>query len=134
VTSDYEQTWPAEIGSVAPARNGLVGFAEQAGIGGRLLTDVRLAVSEAATNAVVHGYVDRPVAGSFTIEAHVHRGRFVVVVSDEGGGMVPRPDSPGLGLGLPIIAQMTESLEIREPADRPGVQVHMVFALPGALH
>ena len=45
----------------------------------------------------------------------------VVDVRDNGRGMVPRLDSPGLGLGLPLIAQLTDVLEILDRGDRPGV-------------
>jgi serine/threonine-protein kinase RsbW len=51
-----------------------------------------------------------------------------VVVRDHGRGMTPRPDSPGLGLGLPLIATLTESLELgKSPDDR--TEVTMVFRL-----
>ncbi len=38
--------------------------------------------------------------------------RLLVVVRDEGRGIVPRTDSPGLGLGLPLIATLAEALEL----------------------
>ena len=42
--------------------------------------------------------------------------RVVTFVEDRyvesGRGIVPRPDSPGLGLGLPLIATLAESLEL----------------------
>ena len=42
--------------------------------------------------------------------------------------MRPRPDSPGLGLGLPLIAQMAASFEVHE-RDSGGTEVRMRFAL-----
>ena len=39
----------------------------------------------------------------------------VIHVTDHGAGMRPRPDSPGLGLGLPLISQMTHRFEVHEP-------------------
>ncbi len=39
---------------------------------------------------------------------------------DTGSGMAPRPDSPGLGLGLPVIAHATDSYDIEQPGDAPG--------------
>ena len=51
-----------------------------------------------------------------------------VVVSDHGRGIVPRPDSPGLGLGLPLIATLAESLELGTgPGDE--TEVRMTFEL-----
>jgi serine/threonine-protein kinase RsbW/stage II sporulation protein AB (anti-sigma F factor) len=49
-------------------------------------------------------------------------------VRDEGKGIVPRPDSPGLGLGLPLIATLTESLELGRATD-DRTEVAMVFRL-----
>ena len=34
-----------------------------------------------------------------------------MLVEDDGRGMVPRPDSPGLGLGLPLIATVSDRFE-----------------------
>jgi serine/threonine-protein kinase RsbW/stage II sporulation protein AB (anti-sigma F factor) len=40
--------------------------------------------------------------------------------------MLPRPDSPGLGLGLPLIATLAETLELgRSTDDR--TEVRMTF-------
>jgi hypothetical protein len=55
----------------------------------------------------------------------------VVDVADEGRGMVPRIDSPGLGLGLALIAQVADVLEILDQRERPGVVVRMHFNLAG---
>ena len=54
----------------------------------------------------------------------------VVVVTDDGRGMQPRPDSPGLGLGLPTIARLTSAMDMHE---RPGggTVITMTFAAPG---
>ena len=41
--------------------------------------------------------------------------------------MLPRTDSPGLGLGLPLIAQMTQSLEVHDRAGG-GTEIRMSFA------
>ena len=60
---------------------------------------VALAVTEAVTNAVMHAYRDRE-PGTVRIFASVGDGALVVIVSDDGPGMTPRTDSPGIGLGL----------------------------------
>ena len=39
-------------------------------------------------------------------------------VRDEGSGLAPRVDSPGLGLGLGLIAQVADSADVRAPGDR----------------
>jgi serine/threonine-protein kinase RsbW/stage II sporulation protein AB (anti-sigma F factor) len=58
----------------------------------------------------------------------VRDGALTVVVSDEGRGILPRPDSPGLGLGLPLIATLASSLELGTN-DRDETEVRMVFEL-----
>jgi anti-sigma regulatory factor (Ser/Thr protein kinase) len=55
-----------------------------------------------------------------------------LVVTDDGHGMSPRPDSPGLGLGLPLIASLADKMEIRSPERGSGVAIWVRFALPPA--
>ena len=50
-----------------------------------------------------------------------------IVVSDDGSGLTARPDSPGLGLGLPIIAHITDDLVIH---DAPGGGTVVQMDLP----
>ena len=85
---------------------------------------VALAVSEAVTNAVMHAYRDRE-PGTVRIFASVGAGALVVVVSDDGPGMTPRTDSPGIGLGLSLIAQHSTTVEI--DGDDDGTRVMMSF-------
>jgi anti-sigma regulatory factor (Ser/Thr protein kinase)/GAF domain-containing protein len=127
----WEQEYPAEPSSVADVRRGLAAFARALGAGEEQVMDITLAVSEAATNAVVHAFATRPTPGTLRIVAEPADGELHVVVADDGHGMKPRGDSPGLGLGLPTIAQVTRSLDIRAGADGEGTEVHMVFSAPG---
>jgi serine/threonine-protein kinase RsbW/stage II sporulation protein AB (anti-sigma F factor) len=88
---------------------------------------VALAVSEAVTNAVVHAYVDAPEPGEIEVVAHVVPGDVLeIVVCDEGRGMLPRHDSPGVGLGLPLVATLAESFEVQVRSGG-GTQVRMAF-------
>jgi hypothetical protein len=50
------------------------------------------------------------------------------VVVDEGRGILPRADSPGLGLGLPLIATLAESLELGT-GNGEETEVRMTFRL-----
>ena len=54
-----------------------------------------------------------------------------VVVSDDGLGMLPRLDSPGLGVGLPFIAETTDSLDIVS-GEGGGTVLRMSFRLDAA--
>jgi serine/threonine-protein kinase RsbW/stage II sporulation protein AB (anti-sigma F factor) len=83
-------------------------------------------VSEALTNVVLHAYPpDR--AGPVGVSAKLTDDTVEVTVSDEGGGMAPRTNSPGAGLGLPIIAQLASSIEISHGAG-DGTRLRMTFA------
>ena len=110
--------WSISPAAPAPTRGTLFG--------------IELAVSEACTNAIVHGYADGP-AEIFTVEAELLGEELCVIVRDRGRGMVPRPDSPGLGLGLPLISQMADRVEVRSPPEGDGgVELCMIFSLAGA--
>ena len=51
----------------------------------------------------------------------------LVIVEDRGRGFGPSPDG-GPGLGLPLIAALTEDLEISHGPDNRGSRVAMSFA------
>jgi serine/threonine-protein kinase RsbW/stage II sporulation protein AB (anti-sigma F factor) len=116
----------AVVTAVRDLRAAAQNFAER--VGAPAPVDVALAVSEAVTNSVLHAYGDAE-PGPVHLTAEVRPGRLVVTVTDEGSGLHPRPDSPGLGLGLPTIGQLTEELEITG-AGGCGVRVEMSFAFP----
>src|SRR5262245_15126131 len=108
-------------------RREVAAFAIRAGMDDAGVNDVRLAVSEAATNAVVHAY--REGRGDLDVRAHIAGPDLVVVVADSGSGLEPREDSPGLGLGMPLMATVTNSFNIVSRG--AGTEVHMAFALHG---
>jgi anti-sigma regulatory factor (Ser/Thr protein kinase) len=108
-------------------RREVAAFAQRAGLDDDGVSDVRLAVSEAATNAVVHGYRDAR-EGELGVIAYVGDGELNVIVSDSGIGLAPRPDSPGLGLGMPLMATLTS--RFRVVSRGAGTEIHMAFALP----
>ena len=100
---------PAVPATVTALRTEVAEFVMAAGFGEPLLSSVKLAVSEAVTNAVMHAYVEAAEPGEVRLEAYVGDGSVHVTVSDDGCGMVPRLNSPGLGVGLPFIANASDS-------------------------
>jgi serine/threonine-protein kinase RsbW len=124
--ADIELTLPARAENVAVVRHAIGGLGEALDLDPQTLSDVKLAVTEACTNVVVHAYDG--VEGPMQVTADVAPEHLSVVVRDEGRGIVPRPDSPGLGLGLPLIATLTESLELGKD-DRERTEVRMSFRL-----
>jgi anti-sigma regulatory factor (Ser/Thr protein kinase) len=123
---DLELTLPARPENVAVARHAIGGFADVVDVPDQTLADVKLAVTEACTNVVVHAYPDGE--GPMALRASVYDDILRVVVVDEGRGILPRPDSPGLGLGLPLIATLAESLELGTGANAE-TEVRMTFRL-----
>jgi serine/threonine-protein kinase RsbW len=119
---------PEHIGAL---RASVVGYAHDRGASRQECEHIALAVSEALSNSVLHAYVGRPEPGPVTVEVWSDERAIIVVVTDEGSGMVPRLDSPGLGIGLPLIAQMSDHLDIEDRDGQPGVRLRMTFALTG---
>lgn len=120
-------TYPAVADSVPRAREALSTFAQAAGASGDQLDSIRLAVSEAATNVVVHAY-DEDHAGRIQLDAELSAGELWVLISDDGLGMRPQRQSPGLGFGLSLISQVCDDFEIAERSSG-GLEVRMRFAL-----
>jgi anti-sigma regulatory factor (Ser/Thr protein kinase) len=127
VSISYEATFPPTAEGVGAMRREVVAFADRAGLDEDGISDVRLAVSEAATNAVVHGYRDDR-EGELKVVAYLDGGELNVIVSDTGVGLAPRPDSPGLGLGMPLMATVTSRFRVISRG--AGTEIHMAFALP----
>ena len=128
-TPDLELKLPARAENVAVVRHAFGGFAEALSVDEQTLADIKLAVTEACTNVVIHAY-ERGEEGNLEVDASIDEARLTVVIRDNGRGIVPRPDSPGLGLGLPLIATLAETLELgKDGADH--TEVRMTFRLDG---
>src|ERR1700722_10022742 len=124
---DMQLTLPERAENIAIVRHALGAFGEAFAIDTQILSDVRLAVNEACTNVVVHAYPDG-TEGPLEVLASLTDQELSVIVRDEGTGIAPKPDSPGLGLGLPLIASLADSVQLgRDEQERTEVQ--MVFSL-----
>ena len=99
---------PAEPESVAEARHAAARLARHHGAEE---ADVKIAVSEAVGNAVLHAYRDQN-SGTVSVKGSVVRGRLVFVITDTGVGMSPNLESPGLHLGIPLIGKVAEDMRI----------------------
>ena len=118
--------YSAVADSVPHARNALVAVAKSAGADDDQLEAVRLATSEALTNAVIHGYPRR--AGRIQVKAWTGPGELVVKIADSGHGFQTHTETPGLGVGLGLISQLTDDFSIRQPRSG-GTEVLMRFWL-----
>jgi serine/threonine-protein kinase RsbW/stage II sporulation protein AB (anti-sigma F factor) len=106
----FSSEWPAHPDSVPAARHAVLTFLRDVDTADPPLNDVGLAVSEAVTNAVNHAYVDREM-GDVRVAVTLGHDEVELTVEDDGRGMLPRPDSPGLGLGLPLIATVADRFD-----------------------
>jgi serine/threonine-protein kinase RsbW len=125
------QTYPAVPESVAAVRATVGEFASQVGAPRSTIDGIKLAISEAATNVVVHAYREDGEVGMIHVEATREAGELCVSVADSGPGLRMRRDSPGLGLGLAIINQLADTVELLQGGGG-GLRILMRFALPAA--
>ena len=123
-----KQTFPAEAPAPGQARRAAAEFAAGEGADAGTLAAIALCVSEAVTNAVVHAYRDQAQPGAVEIEARRPNGYLCLYVRDHGCGLKPRLDSPGLGLGLPLITGIATAVEVRDAA-AGGTELVMRFDL-----
>jgi serine/threonine-protein kinase RsbW len=124
---DIELLLPARAENVAIVRHALGALGEVLEVDEQTLSDIRLAVTEACTNVVVHAYPDGR-EGPLEVLATLQGDELLVVVRDEGPGIAPRPDSPGLGLGLPLIASLADTVQLGHDASKR-TEVRMTFSL-----
>ena len=121
-----QATYPAVPASVPLIRSAVTAAALDAGATPRQIDAIRLAATEAATNVVLHAY--DVTAGSIHIGVSVIDGELQIVIADDGFGMRPRTDSPGIGAGMAIIARSCRTLEVGT-GDSGGSRLLMRFAL-----
>jgi serine/threonine-protein kinase RsbW/stage II sporulation protein AB (anti-sigma F factor) len=128
--------WERHIPTVAPEvirtlRREAVAYARLLGASDETCDAVALAVSEALTNVVQHAYVGE-APGAVTAEARLERrDQLLVRISDDGRGPIPRADSPGLGLGLGVMAQSADDFSISNRHGARGTVVTLRFSLRG---
>lgn len=124
--STYTEEFPARAESVPRARAAVAGFSLAAGVAAERLEAIKLAVSEAVTNAVLHAYADP--GGSFQVTASFMPGELWLMVADDGGGLRSGGTPGGLGMGLAVIAQVADGLEIIKRSSG-GTELQMRFRL-----
>jgi anti-sigma regulatory factor (Ser/Thr protein kinase) len=120
------ESYPAVAESVPVARNAITAFAVAAGVTDEQLESVRLAASEALTNAALHAYRGKP--GPIHVTAAVASGELWVLVADDGRGLQVASGSKGRGLGMALMAIVTDSFTIARRSTG-GVEVRLAFKL-----
>jgi anti-sigma regulatory factor (Ser/Thr protein kinase) len=112
---------PATPSSVGEARRAVTRLAREIGASEEY---VALGVSEAVGNAVVHAYKEGE-PGTVRVRATPEPGCLIVAVVDDGDGMALNLDSPGLGLGIPLMTRVTR--DVRFDSSAHGTSVLMSF-------
>jgi serine/threonine-protein kinase RsbW len=124
-------TIPSRAENVAVVRHTVAGLAEAMGMEEGHVADLKTIVTEACMNVVVHAYDEE---GPLEVLAGPDGGGLTVTVRDYGRGIRPRPavDEDSLRLGLPLIAALSSSFEIRGTPDTgTEVRMHMTLAHNG---
>jgi serine/threonine-protein kinase RsbW len=117
---------PARPENVAVVRQSLAGVAEAMNVEVALLSDMKIAVTEACTNAVLHAYDG--FEGSLEIVLRAEDTALTISVRDRGPGFKPLPaehDEAPLGFGLALIASLADAFSIQGSA--AGTEVQMTF-------
>jgi serine/threonine-protein kinase RsbW len=127
VVPEVRLTMPARAEGVGVVRQALAGMADALAYDAAVVADMKMAVTEACTNVVVHAYDGEE--GTLEVEMLADDTALTIVVRDWGTGIQPRPqrrDAPALGLGLPLIAALSDSFELRG-STKTGAEVRMTF-------
>ena len=134
-TNNYiKLEFPSKSVNESYARSAVAAFAAQMDPTLEELGDIRTAVSEAVTNAIVHAYPDG--IGTIRIKARIlEEDKLEIVVSDKGRGipnleqaMEPLYTTGGeerSGMGFTIMESFTDKLKVRSALGR-GTTVTMV--------
>src|SRR5262249_19305301 len=107
------------------------GLAEAVGMDEVGVADVKAVVTEACVNVAIHAY-DVGEDGPLEVLISLAEGTFEITVRDFGRGFRPQVAPPGaeqsLRLGLPLIATLSDSFELRgNPGG--GTELRMALAL-----
>ncbi|MFD1427823.1 stage II sporulation protein AB (anti-sigma F factor) [Kroppenstedtia sanguinis] len=99
------------------------------------LTDIKTVVSEAVTNAIIHGYEER-TDGEITIRTEIDGSRISIQIEDQGVGMADvdrarqplfttKPELERSGMGFTIMENFMDQVEVISGAGK-GTSVRMV--------
>ena len=109
---------PARPEGVGVVRQALAGMADALDFDAAVLADMKMAVTEACTNVVVHAYDED--AGMLEVEMLADEDGLTIVVRDHGAGIQPRPRALGAARARPRPAADRRAVgRVRAHAARP---------------
>jgi serine/threonine-protein kinase RsbW len=125
---------PARPEYITLCRLALTGIARLRAFSDEVLADLKLALTEAASNSVRHAYGEDD-AGAVEISYQLLPDRLVIEVTDDGGGFdpfAPPLEPEGLsegGLGIAIIRAIADYVEIGTRPNGKGSRLRFEKAL-----
>jgi len=131
---------PSATEFVGVVRLAVSGVASRMNFSVEEIEDIKIAVSEACTNAVQYAY-DRSQPHTYEVNMRVYPDQLEIIVEDKGQGfdtkiletLTPRLDSisenQGLGLGLTFIKNLMDDSEVKSKIGT-GTLVRMVKRVP----
>lgn len=101
------------------------------------LADIRTAVSEAVTNAIIHGYENKE--GSVKMNCKLYKDSIEIVISDEGKGIedvelarqplyTSKPDMERSGMGFTVMESFMDKVDVFSEVGK-GTTVTMIKTL-----
>ena len=127
-------TIPARAEYITLCRLALTGIARLRQLSDELLADLKLALTEAASNSVRHAYGDKD-AGVVDISYRLFSDRLVIEVRDEGEGFDPAEAEGNAaelsegGLGIAIIRAIADEVEFGAQPGGKGSRLRFEKAL-----
>ena len=128
-------TIPAKPEYITLCRLALTGLARLQPFSDETLSDLKLALTEACSNSVRHGYRGGK-DGTVDILYELHADRLVIEVADDGDGFAAARDEVGEpeeltegGLGIAIIRAVADDVEIGEREPGRGSRLRFVKRL-----
>jgi anti-sigma regulatory factor (Ser/Thr protein kinase) len=126
---------PAAPLGIPKARAAVTQLCDSLDVAHELRENIRLAVTEACTNCVLHAYNGAAPTATYRLEAREEPGEIVVVVQDWGGGIGGGGDTPAAlrqhgsyGRGFALMRAVATTVEIASAIGK-GTRVELRFAV-----
>ena len=121
-TNEMRLTFSARSENEAFARVAVAAFVSQLDPTMEELNDLKTVVSEAVTNAIIHGYESDP-SGMVTIEAMIEVDTITLIVKDNGSGIedldlarqplfTSKPEMERSGMGFTIMENFMDGFDV----------------------
>jgi stage II sporulation protein AB (anti-sigma F factor) len=124
--------------NVSLARVAIATFATEVDFNLSDLEEIKVAVSEAVSNAIVHGYEEKPT-GTILVTANLYQDVLEIIVEDEGKGIADltqalqpggNADPERMGLGFVFMKSFMDEVDVWSELGQ-GTRVKLVKILPG---